>query len=191
MNHKSKNTHHSGTALVELNTTLLCLPLISLLFPAEVESITEITTELRLSSNIGHNTDLKEGDEGQDLEESRSGDGVRSVDGGKAVGEGVEGLSGVVDVSGEVDSVTGHDLSKEGKLGNTSVLELDVTKTVEGLLVGVVKESKRSLGTKLFLEGTEGGGGLGDGGWGKGSSGGDGGGKDNRLHFGYWFERDN
>lgn len=43
MYHKSKNTHHSSTALVKLNSTLLCLPLLSLLIPTKVETITEIT----------------------------------------------------------------------------------------------------------------------------------------------------
>ena len=42
VDHKSKNSHHSGTALVELNGTLLELPLLALLVPAEVVSITEV-----------------------------------------------------------------------------------------------------------------------------------------------------
>jgi len=59
------------------------------------------------------------------------------------------------DVTSKVDSGAGDNLSKEGKLGDTSVLNLNVTKTVETILVGIVQkskrieESKRRLGTKL------------------------------------------
>ena len=87
-------------------------------------------------------------------------------------------------------SSTGDEVSNESKLGNTSVLELDVTKTVECLLVSTVKEakgipeSKRSLGTELALEGVKGGGGLANLSGGKGGGGGDSGGKDDRLHGG-------
>jgi hypothetical protein len=51
------------------------------------------------------------------------------------------------------------------KLADTAVLELDVTETLETLLVGVgeetegVEESKRGLDTELVLEGRESGGG--------------------------------
>ena len=54
-------------------------------------------------------------------------------------------------------------MSKHGKLGDTSVLELDVTKAVEALLVGIgehtegIEEPERRLGTDLALEGIEGG----------------------------------
>jgi len=189
VNHKSKNSHHSSTALVELDSPLLFLPLWGLLVPAEVETITEISCELRVSSNIGHDLKLKEADESKSLDKSRGRDSIRSVDSGKSIGVGVEGAIGG-DVSGKVVSSTGDEVSNEGKLGNTSVLELDVTKTVECLLVGTVKEakgipeSKRSLGTKFALEGVKGGGGLANLSGGKGGGGGDGGGKDNRLHGG-------
>jgi hypothetical protein len=42
-----------------------------------------------------------------------------------------------------VNSSTGDDVSKESKLGDTSVLELNVTKTIEALLISVVKKAKR------------------------------------------------
>ena len=84
-----------------------------------------------------------------------------------------------------MDSVTGDDLAKEGKLTDTSVLDLDVTKAVETLLVGILKkakrieETKRGLDTKLGLEGVKSGGGLanlggGEGGGRTGKKGGDG-----------------
>mmetsp|Transcript_28958 Transcript_28958/g.63796 ORF Transcript_28958/g.63796 Transcript_28958/m.63796 type:complete len:93 (-) Transcript_28958:44-322(-) len=85
-----------------------------------------------------------------------------------------------------MDSGTGEDVTEEGKLGDTAVLDLDVTETVETLLVDVavekaegIEESKRGLDTKFTLEGVEGGGGLanlgrGEGGGRTGKKGGDG-----------------
>ena len=98
------------------------------------------------------------------------------------VRDGVEGGSSGIDVSWKGVSSTSYDLSKEGKLGDTSVLDLYVTETVETFLVSIVEkskrieESKRRLGTKLRLEGVEGGGGLGNLGRCEGGSGGGNGG---------------
>jgi len=89
-----------------------------------------------------------------------------------------------------VDSGTGSDLSKEGKLTDTSVLDLNITETIEAALSSLIEQSqgieeaKRRLGTKLILEGVQGGGGglvLG-----RGESGGraDKGSDDGRLHVG-------
>jgi hypothetical protein len=192
VNHKSEDSHHGGTAVVELDGTLLELGLLIKVIPAEVNvSVTEVTNVLVSSSrNITHEGALKNSNEGDDLNKSGSGDGVGAEEGGNTVGEGVEGVSGVVDGSGKVDSGTGHDLSEEGKLGNTSVLDLNVTEAVESLLGAVsrkhtegIEESKRRLGTKLVLEGTKRGGGLAGLGRGKGGSAGDEGSNDGRLHF--------
>lgn len=76
-----------------------------------------------------------------------------------------------------MDSGAGDDVSEEGKLGDTSVLDLDVSEALESLLVGVVKEAKRieeserSLGSELGLEGVELGGGLAGLGMGEGGGG--------------------
>mmetsp|Transcript_26703 Transcript_26703/g.57414 ORF Transcript_26703/g.57414 Transcript_26703/m.57414 type:complete len:152 (-) Transcript_26703:51-506(-) len=143
------------------------------------------------SGNITHEGALQPSDEGNDLDKTGGGDGVGAEEGGNTVGEGVEGVSGVVNVSGKVESTTGHDLSQESKLTDTSVLDLDVTKAVETFLGDVsgekaegIEESKRSLGTKLVLEGADGRGGLGH--RGRGESGGraDKGSDDSRLHVG-------
>jgi hypothetical protein len=101
-------------------------------------------------------------------------------------------MTRVVNVTRKVDSTAGDDLSEEGKLTDTSVLDLDVTEAVEAILVFTVElaegieEVKRSLGTELVLEcvleGSRGG--LG-GGRGEGGRGGDDGGDDDRLHDGY------
>ena len=78
-------------------------------------------------------------------------------------------MSRVVDVAREVDTGMGENVAQEGKLGDASVLYLDVTEAVESLLVGVIEqaegieEAKRGLGSKLGLEGVEGRGSLGHG----------------------------
>ena len=91
-----------------------------------------------------------------------------------------------------MNTSAGDDVTQEGKLSNTSMLDLNVTETVETILVGVVKEpkrieeSKRRLNTELVLEGVEGGGGLASLGRREGGGGGNGGGKDDRLHVDYY-----
>ena len=139
------------------------------------------------SLNVLHDSKLKEANEGKDLEGSSN----RNLKGaGPALSDVREGGSGVVNVSGKTDSGTGGDLAKEGKLRDTAVLKLDVTETVETLLVGIIEQSQRieeaerRLGTKLVLESVEGGGGLAS--LGRGESGGraDKGSDDGRLHVG-------
>ena len=190
MDHESKDTHHGGTAVVELDGTLGELGLLVKGVPAEVEgAVPEVTDELVSGSlDVLHDAKLENTDEGDDLGKSGSRDGVRSVDGGPAVGERVERVSGLVDASAEVDSGAGDDVSEEGKLGDTSVLDLDVSEALESLLVGVVKEAKRieeserSLGSELGLEGVELGGGLAGLGRGEGGSGANEGEGGDRLH---------
>ena len=146
MNHKSKDSHHGGTAVVQLNSTLGGLGLLIEGVPAEVKSsVAEVTWEFSLAGNILHDEDLKEANEGNDLEKAGRRDGTGSSDGSPTVGEGVEGVSGVVDGTWKVDSVAGDDLAEEGKLGDTSVLDLNVTKAVEALLVGILEKSKGVL----------------------------------------------
>jgi hypothetical protein len=187
VHHKSKNSHHGGTSVVQLNSTLLHLLLLRESIPSEVnESVTEVTNELS-SGDVLHDEKLKESNEGNDLSEAGSGDGVGAVDGSPSVGERVEGVTGIVNVSGKVDSGTSDDVSKESKLGDTSVLQLNVTKTVETLLVGVVEESegieesKGSLDTELVLESVESSGGLGNLSGSKGGGRGQRGGDEDRL----------
>ncbi|EJK45349.1 hypothetical protein THAOC_36041 [Thalassiosira oceanica] len=190
VDHKSKDAHHGGTAVVKLDATLGELSLLIKGVPAEVEgAVPEVTDELVSSSlDVLHDEELENTNESNDLGKSSSRDGVRSVDGGPAVGERVERVSGRVDASAEVDSGAGDDVSEEGKLGDTSVLDLDVSETVESLLVGVVKEaerieeSKRRLGSELTLERIELGGGLAGLGRGEGGGRADEGEGSNRLH---------
>jgi hypothetical protein len=192
VNHKTENAQLCGTAVVELDGTLGKLALGIKGVPSEVEgSVTEVTDEFVSGSfDVLHDGKLEKANEGKHLEGSGSGDGIRADKGGDTVGVRRECVSGHVDVSRKVDSVTGDDLSEEGKLTNTSVLDLDVSETVELLLVTVgnhaegIEEAKGSLGTELAIEAHVGG----DRGTGRllgrseGSGGGDDGGDDDRLH---------
>mmetsp|Transcript_23153 Transcript_23153/g.53162 ORF Transcript_23153/g.53162 Transcript_23153/m.53162 type:complete len:285 (+) Transcript_23153:90-944(+) len=191
VDHKSKDTEHGGTAVVELDGTLLELGLLVKLIPAEVDvAVAEVSDELVSGSrNITHEAALEEANKGDDLNEASGRDGVRADEGGDTVGERVEGVSGVVDVSAKVESATGGDLSKEGKHSDTSVLDLDVTEAVESLLGAVavqhtkrIVESKRRLGTELILEGVELSGGLAGLGRGEGGGRADEGEGGNSLH---------
>mmetsp|Transcript_12326 Transcript_12326/g.8633 ORF Transcript_12326/g.8633 Transcript_12326/m.8633 type:complete len:228 (-) Transcript_12326:59-742(-) len=189
VNHKSEDSHHSSTSVVELDSTLLKLGLLIKVIPSEVNvSVTEVTNEFSLAGNILHYSKLKSSNEGDDLEKTGLWDGTYS---GPSVRDGVEGSSCGVDVTWKVDSGTGGDLSEESKLGDTSVLDLYVTKAVETFLVNIsvqkskrIEESKRRLGTKLGLEGVEGGGGLCNLGRSEGGGGGNKGGGNGELHFG-------
>jgi len=197
VNHKSEDSHLGGTAVVELNSTLGELFLGIKGVPAEVNvSVTEVTNELVSGSlNVSHDGAFQPANEGNHLDKSSGRDSIRSDDGGNTVGVRVEAVSGVVNVSRKVDSGTGDDLAKEGKLTDTSVLELDVTKTVESFLVSSVEHAKRipaakrRLSTKLFLEGhVEG---RGRGGrlcGGKGGGTGDKGGNNGELHLDYLIQ---
>ena len=187
MDHKGKDTHHGGTSLVKLDGTLGKLGFLIEGVPSEVKGVvTEVTDEFS-SGDVLHDGKLKEANEGNKLGNSGSRDGV---EGGESVGDILELESRVVNVSGETDSGFLDKVSNNGKHGDTSVLDLDVSETVELFLVSIsnqaegVEESKRSLGTELVLEGVQGGGGSGLLGRSESSGGGNKGKGDNRLHFG-------
>jgi hypothetical protein len=131
--------------------------------------------------------ELEHTDVSNDLGNSGTAD---SGKGGEAIGDVGELGSRKVDVSGETDTSSGDKVSEEGKLGNTSVLDLNVTKTVESGFVTAgeqtkgVEEAKRGLDSELILE-RHVGGDRGPGGLlsrGKGGGGGDEGGNDDGLH---------
>ena len=117
MDHKSKDAHHGGSAVVQLDTALDVLLLLGEFAPcASKGAVPEVTDELVSGAlNVLHDSDLKETDERKDLNKSPGRDGIRSEEGGKTVRVRVERVSRVVDVSAKVDSSTGGDLSKECK----------------------------------------------------------------------------
>ena len=188
VNHKSKDSHHGGTSVVELDSTLLQLGLLIEVVPSEVKgSVSEISREFTLSGDILHDEQFKESNEGDDLVNSSSGDTI-GTDGGPSVRVGVEAVSGLIDGSRKVESGTGDDVSEESQHTNTSVLDLNVSKTIESVLVSVGNKSKRiekterRLGTKSIFESAQGGAGGLLLGRGESSGGGDEGGKDGGLH---------
>jgi hypothetical protein len=191
VNHKSKNSHHGGTSVVQFNGTLLKLGLFIKVIPSEVDvSVTEVTGEFGKSWNLTHEGAFEDSNGGDHLHNSGGGDVVVSEDGSNSIGERVEGVTSVVDGSWKVESSTGGDLAKEGQHTDASVLDLDVTKTFESLFGGItrekterIEEAKRRLGTKFFLErvvqGSAGGGLLRRS---ESSGGGDKGGEDGGFH---------
>lgn len=189
MHHKSKDTHHGGTAVVQFNTSLSKLGLGAEFIPSKVnEAVAEISREFSGSSHILHDEKLKKTDEENDLSESGLRNGIRAGDGGKTIRVRVEGISLKIDASRKVKSGTGHDLSKEGKHGNTSMLKFDVSKTVELGFIAIgnqtkrIVESERLLGAQFSFERLDAGGGRGLLGRGKSSGGANEGCEDSELH---------
>ena len=194
VDHESKKSHLGGTSLVQFNGTLGELGLFIEGVPSEVKgSVTEVTDVLISGSlDVLHDSEFQETDKGGNLKGSGDGDGEGRI---PSVSKAGEGCSGVVNVTWKVDSGGVDKVSNNSKHADTSVLDFNVTKTVELVLVAIgnksqrIEESKGSLGTELVLEGHVGG----DRGTGsilgrsKGSSRGDEGGKDSRLHFDVCF----
>mmetsp|Transcript_21255 Transcript_21255/g.36283 ORF Transcript_21255/g.36283 Transcript_21255/m.36283 type:complete len:260 (-) Transcript_21255:3-782(-) len=186
VNHKGQHTHLGGTSLVELDSTLGHLGLLIESVPAKVEGVvTEVTNELS-SGDVLHDSKLKESNEGKNLK----GSGNRNSEGSiPAVSKVGELGSGVVNVTREVDSGGVDEVSDNSKHTDTSVLDLDVTETVELLLVTIgnkserIEESKRRLGSELVFEGLDGGGLGGLLGRGEGGGSGEEGGEDGKLHL--------
>ena len=52
MNHESQNAHLCGSALIELDGTLLGLPLVALFVPAKVESVAPIAGKLGITGAV-------------------------------------------------------------------------------------------------------------------------------------------
>ena len=190
VDHKSKDSELSGTAVVQFDGTLLKLGLLIKIVPAEVDvAVAEVSWEFSESWNLTHEGALQDTNEGDDLHNTGGGDVVGSEDGSNSVGERVEGVSGVVDGSWKVDSGTGGDLTQEGQHADASVLQFDVTKTVESGLGGItrehsegVEEAKWWLNTEFALESVQGAGLGGLLSRCEGTGGGDKGGKDSGLH---------
>jgi hypothetical protein len=188
VDHKGKDSHLSGTALVELDGALLELGLFIEGVPAEVDgSVTEVSREFSFTGEVKHDRGFEDSNKEEELNKSTSGD---LLEGGETVGDGRKGLSGVVDGSRKTDAGLLDEVSNNGEHTDASVLDLDGTEAVELLLVTIgdkakrIEESKRSLGTELVFEGHVGGDRSTGGvlGRGKGGGTGDEGGNDDRFH---------
>eukprot|EP01083_Nonionella_stella_P074563 202317_1 len=188
VNHKGKDSHHCSTSLVKLNSTLLKLGLLIKSIPSVVKcSVTEVSYELS-SSDVLHYESLKESNESKKLEKS----GIRDLGkSGESSWDVSEGGSVLGDGSWKTNSGLLNKVSYNSKHGNTSVLNLNKSETVEFCLVSVlnkserIEESKGLLDSKLTLESAEGSGSLCNLGRSEGGSRDSKGGGDDKLHFSF------
>merc|ERR1719232_2499750 len=114
--------------------------------PAVVDgSVTEVTNELSGAGNIKHDAGLKNTDEEKKLDKSTGWDGL---EGGETVGDVSELGSAQVDAAWKTDACLLDKVSNNGKHGDASVLDLDVSETVELLLVAIGNKAKGIEETK-------------------------------------------
>ena len=153
VDHKGKDTHHGGTALVKLDGTLLELSFGIKSVPTVVDgSVTEVTNEFGFSGDVTHDRGFEDTDKEKKLDKSTGRDGL---EGGETVGDGGEACARVVNVSGKTDSGFLDKVSNNGKHGDTSVLQFNTTKAVELFLVTIgnktkgIEETKRGLGCQV------------------------------------------
>ncbi len=180
-NHISHDSHHCGTSVVKLGIELTGLLL------GVLDVISEPTNSV-VSIVLGgrHPGELNKGEEEKDLKKSGGGDGADSVNSSGDIRELKVGRGGKVSIEGDV--VVVYDGSYHGSHGNTSVLTLNSTTTLEVLWFSIepskrIVYSKRSGGSKLELIHIKFGGNLG--GRSRGECGGrsDEEGGDSKLHF--------
>ena len=151
VDHEGEDAHHGGTALVELlgaEVVLLLLGGVADESNGEAGSGAEVTGEGSLV--LAPDGELEEANEEEDLGEAGEGDLVQGAEAGGDVLEADAELLG--EVAGEAKAGGGPEVAEEGKLGNTAVLELDVTETVEALLVGVLQKAERIIEAEGLLD---------------------------------------
>jgi hypothetical protein len=174
-NHVTENSHHSGTSIVDLGVQLA-----GLFFGVEVLSEpTNSVVSVVLGSR--HPCKLDKGEEEKDLKKSGVGDGADSINTSGDIGELQVLRRRKVSIEGDV-VVVDNDTDNSSH-GNTSVLALDSSATLERLgfsfepSKGVI-DSKRGGDTDLKFIDVQGGGclsllGRGESGGGSGEEGGD------------------
>jgi len=158
VNHQCKDSHLGGTALVQFDGTLLKLGLFIKAIPAEVNvSISQISGEFISSSrDITHDTEFKSTDEDDNLKKSSNWEVGKSIE---TTGDVSEFGSIISDVSWKSDTSLSEEVSNNGKHTNTSMLDLNISETVELGLITIldqtqrIEESQRLLGAKSILEG--------------------------------------
>lgn len=113
------------------------MPLRTLLIPAKIESITKVSSKLRIPGNICHDVYLKKANEKQHLEHACGGDGIGAIDGSNAIRD-ISKIVVEVNLSGKVVASTSDKITNKSELGNTSMFEFNVTESVKRFLVGTV-----------------------------------------------------
>ena len=104
-----------------------------------------------ITRTVLHDEELEEANEANDLDKTERGNGIGPNDGGDTIGIRIEAVAVQVNVAIEVDTSAGDDLTKEGKLADTAVLELDVTEALETLLVDIIEHAEGIPETDLFV----------------------------------------
>ena len=148
VHHKSEDSHLGGASLVELDGTLLQLCGLVKLVPSEINVIVaEVANEFP-SGDVLHYSQLKDSDETDDLSQTGARHGRK---GSPTVRDIRESVTRDVNVSRKANSVLLDKVSKNGKHGDTSVLEFDETKTVELSLVTISNKAKRIVESEWRL----------------------------------------
>ena len=136
---QSGDSHHGGTALVELDGALSHLGGIVKLVPSKVQGAVAVVTD-EFGSDAGPGGlavgDLGSHDESSHLDQDQLAllGGVKGLEGGQTIGD----ILG----SGEADSGGSHQVADDGKHGHASVLDLGLAKTVELLDISVLADAK-------------------------------------------------
>ena len=148
-NHVTHDTHHSGTAVIQLN-----IELAGLLFRVRDVSTEPANTVVSIVLGGRHPSKLHKGEEGKDLEETSGGDGTDSINTGRNIRELQVSRRGKVAI--EDNMVVVHDSSNNGSHGNTAVLALNSTTTLKGLWLSIepserIEDSKGLGDTELEL----------------------------------------
>ena len=143
MYQQSKNTHHGSAALVQLLRAEVVLGFLAV-------SSNEPYRERRGGevARVGAlgllpSGKLKNTAEGKDLQKSSGGYLEYGSMSGRDVGEGK--VLRARDEAWKTDARPGGQVSKEGKLADASVLDLNTTEAVEAVLVGILQQAKRIL----------------------------------------------
>ena len=114
-----------------------------------------VSSSTRITRTVLHDEELEGTNEANDLDKTERGNGIGPKDSGEAIGIRIETVAVQVNVAIEVDASAGDDLTKESKLADTAVLELDVTETLETFLIDIIKHAKRIPETNLLGEDVE------------------------------------
>mmetsp|Transcript_29590 Transcript_29590/g.71529 ORF Transcript_29590/g.71529 Transcript_29590/m.71529 type:complete len:170 (+) Transcript_29590:68-577(+) len=118
MDHQTEDAHHGGTAVVQLDGTLLQLSLLVELVPAIVDGTgPEVPGELPGSGVVPHD-ELQRQDEGEDLSPSADGD---LGDGSGTGRDGRERRAGVINVPRQPDTGVVRQEPDDGQHGDPSV----------------------------------------------------------------------
>ena len=144
--HKSGDSHHGGTSVVDLDRSLLDLGFGIEFVPSKVEGSVAVVTDVFGLGVEPVGVTVDNGGNGHERKHLQQ--DVLSVLGLKEVVEGLESGRDITG-SGESDSGGGRQVSDDGKHGNTSVGELVLSEEVELFLVAIGAEVEGIVESEL------------------------------------------